>query len=497
MLQYRSVALRVARGLGSDLGSSVGPAPPCTAPLQSVLEMRVPKELKRAVSRSAVVTAPGDLWRFYADKLHACNADPANILRVATEYLHASDALDVRFLVQAMSQLGCSFDPNSFWATGDKQLLKENRVFKFLVADLIAAPEIPAEHAPSLLYALACLEYRPKRLVDRLVVLVEQNLERWRGEVLANLSFSLAMLGGRQPVVEKLVEKLLEAKLDLHSWGQVGFSCVILGGDKNFQHAAICMRNACALLRTQAHLDRSGWFQFFAYQTLYAAELERPQCLDQVRSSIPKWVIDRIQFRWVEGGILTACQPQGVDLLQLDVDQCLRRTNTQALVNCSVDDAKPAWFAGHKLNPKIALEYNSQLDETLTGWLSLKVRLMQRLGYSVAVIHKRQWTKLTEPQKDDQIMLLRAQLGYVHDQAVKQPTPSSERPTKALGTNVQKWEDQPDWVPHLREPQLELTVHGYKPKDNPNFKGGVRVNFRRKHIANGNHNWINSLQPKG
>jgi hypothetical protein len=121
----------------------------------------------------------------------------------------------------------------------------------------------------------------------------------------------------------------------------------------------------------------------------------------------------------------------------------------------------------------------------------------------VAVLNKGSWDKLTEAQKDEKIHLIRAKLGYVHDSALESKRPSAEVPKKRgegvtrLKEGAIKWEDQPDWKPHLREPELEFTVHGYKPKDNPGFKGGVRVNHRRRFIANGNHNWVNSLSPKG
>jgi hypothetical protein len=469
-------------------------------PIPTIMDLRVPKELKRVETRSTTAgIVPGELWRHFADQLNTCEGDPGKILKIANQYMKSTDDLDTRFIVRALYELGSSFDFNSFWATGDRQVLKDNMGFKNLIADLIEqADQIAPSDVPAVLYALACLEYRPRRLVDKLLPVVETHMDSWRFEVLSNLGFSIAVLGGNANVVEKIFARIQESDAgDLHAWSQLAFAAV-LAGESNYGFVAHCLARACACVKTQSHLDRSGWAQFFIYQSLYAADVERPIELESVRSAIPEWIQQRIHFRWVDGGILTNCQPQGVDSFQMDVDRVLRRTNTQALVNCSVSresDEKPCWFAGHKLNPKIALEYNSMLDTELSGWHALKTRIMRKMGYTVAVIHRKQWSGLSDTQKDEQILLLRAQLGYVHDGS-KQAKPTS-RPTKTLSPETPKWEDQPDWQPHLREPELELTVHGYRPKDTPNFKGGVRVNFRRKHIANGNHNWVNSLAPKG
>ena len=509
------------RGLASDptiAGGQAGWAPPVvTAPLQSVLDLRVPKELKKVLVGSGKdAIPPGELWKHYASIVESSSGDPGTIMKAVRQYMKSDDNLDIQFLVTALGELGSSFDPNSFWAAGDKQILTSNQYFKFLISDLIEAKDqIDAAQVPLVLFSLAALEYRPARLMDILIEHVRKNLSKWKLQVLSSFAWSLSSLNVADEDI--LRDIFNEAKVrfgeypetgSLHDWAQLSFACVLKGdyshGIETFLH------NASTHLRTTAQLDRSGWAQFWIHQCLYCADIEKSENLKEIQKAVPTWIQQRLSFRWLDG-ILTNCQPQGADLLQLDVDAALKRTNTQALINCSAgreNDEQHAWFVGHKLNPKIAFEYNSYLatsagDFRPSGWLELKKRILQRIGFSVVVFNKPNWNQLTDTQKDEQIMLLRAQLGYIHDAGLESKRPSQTVPKKR-GENVKslkegaiRWEDQPDWEPHLREPELEFTVHGYKPKDNPNFKGGIQVNRRRKFIANGTQNWVNSLAPKG
>ncbi len=514
-------AVAVPRGVATDptvAGGQAALAPPVvTAPLQSVLDMRVPKELKKVVVREDRQTIPpGELWKHYAEIVQAAQGNPGTIMDAIRQYMRSEDEVDVKFLITSLAELGSSFDPNSFWATGDKQILIKNVYFKYLIADLIESKDkIESSQVPVVIYSLACLEYRPARLMSHLIDQVRSNLSSWRLEVLANLSWSLSSLNVED---EKIVGEILnEARVrfndypeagSVHDWAQLAFACTLTG---LYDYGCVgFLSNACSRLRTTAQLDRSGWAQFWIYQTLYCVDVEIPQRAAEIQKAVPMWIQERLHFRWLDG-ILTTCQPQGADIFQLDVDAAMKRTNTQALINCSVSresDEHPCWFAGHKLNPKIAIEYNSLLPTESgefrpCGWIELKKRLFAKMGYSTVVLNQKSWNQLTEQQKDEQIMLLRLQLGYTHDVNLESKRPSQDIPkkrgesVKTLKEGAVKWEDQPDWEPHLREPELEFTVHGYKPKDNPNFKGGVRVNHRRRYIANGNHNWVNSLAPKG
>jgi hypothetical protein len=488
-----------------------------TAPLQSVLDLRVPKELKKVLvreERSAI--PPGELWKHYASMVQSSQGDPGTIMDAVRDYMRSDDDVDVRFLVTALAELGSSFDPNSFWATGDKQILTRNMYFKFLISDLIEGKSsISGDQASLILYSLACLEYRPARLMPHLMSLVRDNLGSWSLEVLSNLAWSISSLNvSDQTIVKELLSEAITRFGEypetgsVHDWSQLAFACTVSGEYES--GCAKFLANACSRLRTTAHLDRSGWAQFWIYQTLYCVDVEKPSNTMEIQKAVPMWIQERLHFRWLDG-ILTTCQPQGADLFQLDVDAALKRTNTQALINCSVareTDDHPCWFVGHKLNPKIALEYNSALPDEAgqfetSGWLALKKRILARLGYTTVVLNQRSWNRLTEQQKDEQIMLIRLKLGYSHDANLESKRPSREVPkkrgegVKTLKEGAVRWENQLDWEPHLREPELEFTVHGYKPKDDPNFKGGVRVNHRRRYIANGNQNWVNSLSPKG
>lgn len=509
------------RGLATDptiAGGQAGLAPPVvTAPLQSMLDLRAPKELKKVIVRSdKLAIDPGQLWRHYAETVQASQGDPGVIMDAVRSYMKSDDDLDVRFLITALAELGSSFDFNSFWATGDKQILTQNAYFKMLIADLIDKQiEIDGAQAPLILYSLASLEYRPARLMGRLVELTRAGLPQWRLEVLSSLAWSLASLNvDDSQIVTEIFQEVVSRFGEfaeagsVHDWAQLAFASAMVG--RYDLGCEVFLSNASSRLRTTAQLDRSGWAQFWLFQTLYAVDVEKPVNAAACQQAVPMWIQERLNFRWLDG-ILTTCQPQGADLFQLDVDATLRRTNTQALINCSAardTDTQPCWFVGHKLNPKIALEYNASLPSVdgafmPSGWMEMKKRLLQKMGYNVVVLNKGSWHKLTEQQKDEQIMLIRAKLGYVHDAALESKRPSAAVPKKrgdgvtTIKEGATKWEDQKDWEPHLREPELEFTVHGYRPKDTPNFKGGVRVNHRRRYIANGNHNWVNSLAPKG
>ena len=471
------------------------------------MDMRIPKELRKVVVAPQTAVPPGQLWQMYTDKVECAQGDPGAILESVRMCLKSDDDLDLRFMIAALTELGSSFDFNSFWGSADKQILTKNVFFKYLIADLIEqADSIPSSAVPQILYSLACLEYRPARLMRPLIADVRVNLQRYTLPVLSHLAFSVAMLN---PAEEEIVHELLTEAMNrwgdfpetgsLHDWAQLAFTSVLHGAFDGGLQAFV--RNAVSHIRTTAQLSKSGWAQFFIYQTMYAVDVERPS--PGLQLAIPGWVQEHLDYRWLDR-VITHCQPQGSDLLQLDVDAALKRTNTQAILNCSAGrdtDEKHCWFVGHRLSPKIAFEYNSHLacekgENRPSGWVALKTRLLQKCGYSVVVIHKALWEKLDEKQKDEQIMYFRAKLGYLHE-ASSEDAAKSAPPTRSLKEGKVKWEDQPDWVPHLREPELHFTVHGYKPKDNPGFKGGVQVNKRRRFIANGNHNWVNSLAPKG
>jgi len=165
------------------------------------------------------------------------------------------------------------------------------------------------------------------------------------------------------------------------------------------------------------------------------------------------WIQERLHERWLDSIVLPA-QPQGADKMQRDVDASLQRTNTQALLNCSVGrdwDEQHCWFAGFLLEPKIALECDSMLPlgpgrPRSSGWLSLKSRLLKKMGYTVVTMHRCFWEKLTEDQKDEQIRRLRVQCGYKHNQELERrekkirQTPHTY---KGLEPKKKEWQPEP------------------------------------------------------
>merc|ERR1712187_839114 len=91
--------------------------------------------------------------------------------------------------------------------------------------------------------------------------------------------------------------------------------------------------------------------------------------------------------------------------------------------NCSIGrewDEQHCWFAGFLLKPKVAIECDSMIPlgpgrPLASGWVSMKSRIFRRMGHTVVTIHRCFWSHLTEDQKDEQVLRLRAEVGYIHD----------------------------------------------------------------------------------
>ena len=71
-----------------------------------------------------------------------------------------------------------------------------------------------------------------------------------------------------------------------------------------------------------------------------------------------------------------------------------------------------------------AIETNSLLPLSdgsfkTSGWLRWKTRLMKKMGMKVAVLNGFEWRHLSEEQKEQQVLKLRAELGYIHDAQVE------------------------------------------------------------------------------
>jgi len=419
--------------------------------------------------------------------------NPTEILRIYREYASHGEA-DTSVLVRAVVQLGFLFDPNSFFSTADRQRLTSNKVFKWLMFDLAGArASIPDAAAPVLLYALACLEYRCAPLLPTLLDAIERGLSQWRTEVLTLVLYSVGRLGlgcaegeslsfddeggeNREYshifvlLAEELQRRAIaieagalpEGDTPLQDWSRAAFALAMAGrydlaaGPGGPPALPAFVRSACAGIQGKDHLDNSGWAQFFLYQTLYGVDVEQPACEEAVKRLMPMWIQERLHHRWLDNIVLHA-QPQGADDMQRDVDAALRRTNTQALLNCSAGrewDEQHCWFTGFLLEPRIALECDSMLPlapgrPRVSGWLAMKSRVLRRIGYTIVTMHRCFWDKLTEDQKDEQLLRIRAECGYVHNPELEKRSKKIRQAPhtyKGLETKKKEWEPTP-WPP--------------------------------------------------
>ena len=55
----------------------------------------------------------------------------------------------------------------------------------------------------------------------------------------------------------------------------------------------IFVARACEQLTTKEELTASGWAQFFLYQTIYCADVEKPSCEEAVKRAMPMWIQER------------------------------------------------------------------------------------------------------------------------------------------------------------------------------------------------------------
>jgi len=448
------------------------------------LRARQPKELLRTDVFATVPPqdiAPYDLAELASNPVLV---DPAKVLRVYRKHAAGDEQPDPTVLIRAFTQLGFLFDPNSFFSAADRQILTSHRHFRMLAHDLTQArDQLPAAAAPVLLYAMACLEYRCGPLLPSLLDAVAQHLHLWRLEVLTLLLHSTASLGlagtQRDPITfdmeggtashdyggtcreiaEEIGRRLAndpagapQEEAPLHDWARAAFAMVMAGQYDTLGPAGqvlpALVAAACARVGGREELDNSGWSQFFLYQTLYCVDVEKPASEEAVKQAMPMWIQERLHERWLDSIVLRA-QPQGADRMQQDVDAALRRTNTQALLNCSAGrswDEQHCWFAGFLLKPQVAIECDSMIPlgpgrPRPSGWLALKARVLKRMGYKVATLHKCFWERLSEDQKDDQVLRLRAEVGYEHDREIeKRGQPIRQAPyTKTERYKEKRW----------------------------------------------------------
>eukprot|EP00439_Symbiodinium_sp_Y106_P059752 s503_g8.t1 len=382
--------------------------------------------------------------------------DPAKVLEVYKRHVSSGGA-DSAVLIRAFAQLGFLFDPNSFFSTADRQLLTKHKTFRSLAHDLWKVQgELPDAVAPLLLYSMACLDYRCVPLLPHLLDAVERSMANFRTQALSLLLHSIASLGlgGEQvifddldgsrtrdysqlsgQILQELGRRALLEDSDgsVHDWSRAAFGVVMSGlydvseTGQGYPVLPLLIVRACEQLQDKSELEQSGWAQFFLYQTLYCVDVEKPTCEEAVKRAMPMWVQELLHHRWLDSIVLHA-QPQGADQMQRDVDMCLQRTNTQALLNCSFGrewDEQHCWFAGFMMEPRVALECDSMLPlgpgrPRPSGWIGLKSRIARKIGLRVVTLHDCFWTHLTEDQKDEQMLRIRAQVGYTHNKELEQ-----------------------------------------------------------------------------
>ncbi|PFH36796.1 hypothetical protein BESB_049880 [Besnoitia besnoiti] len=454
-------------------------------------EAFLPRRLKRIKVFSS--PPPSELPAHFHKRLDHAYSNPRSILKLYRQYMRKDDQPAYDWLVRCFCQLGNTFGFNSFWATKDKQVIHALPSFKFLVYDLIERKHlIQPQQVPRLLYALACLEYRSWHLLPTLLEHVEANLQKWRTPTLANLALTLSLMGvgddkpdtnqfGPPDLLSRdysgLVSKIaLEVhrrlasvseadssspssasefleeprKSPLHDafgcvpfdYAGLAFALTLQGSydvhlpsqdETSSSSLALFLQRACQPLSLE-QLESSGWIQFFLYQVLYCVDVERPARETEIKKAVPFPFQRQLHLSWLDK-ILINAQPQGSEMLQLDVDAALKRLFvSDALINCSAGrpwDEQHCWFAGHLIRSrKLALEYDYLLPlgpgrPKMSGWLACKRRIFKAFGLNVATIHRCFWSLLSLEQKDVQLTRLLAQFPPVLE-AVKDEKPAYE-----------------------------------------------------------------------
>ncbi|KAF4729808.1 hypothetical protein FOZ63_007474, partial [Perkinsus olseni] len=297
------------------------------------------------------------------------------------------------------------------------------------------------------------------------------NVSQYRFEALANAAHSMAVLGlgdkqggnrfnsfrggdGKRRIIaedlwlrrarkfrfEKVERVITEAFVrygsipeagSINDWAQLAYAMTLHGmydlrGPSGEFVLPVFLANACSGIASEKIADGMGWAGYHLYMTLYSLDVEKPEVEIPAKKAVPMEVQLKLHTTWLRN-ILLPAQPQGSERLQLDVDAAFKRTNTQALINCSVgrpDDEQHTIFAGHKLNPGIAFEYDylhpiAPDTPKVSGVVAHKLRLMRHFGIYSVVVHDCFWSKLTDDQKDEQVVVLRTKLGYIHDKAME------------------------------------------------------------------------------
>lgn len=428
------------------VGSSNAAPPAMDIPVHASLSLRAPARIKQLqLTRKSKTLNPEEYDSFFIRKFESARGNPARILQAFSHYAsQAGKSVDAAVASAALQALGATFDQNSFWSNADRQNVCMQKSFKYLLADL--AENFPENFAPGALASLAALNYKPKRLLPIIFGASEKNLDNWNFSALVSIAASAAILDAPD-FQEKILQKIGEFPDDqgsLNDWASAAFSSVAgnfysLTDSSGNTLTWKFLKNACDRIISVEDLDNSGWAQFFIYQSLYAADVELPkEEISRLASAVPLWVQERLHANWLDGILLTAQIP-GICKLQADVEAALKRTHTQARMNCSFGrdaDSQHCWFASFLLEPRIVFELEN------SRWLQLKTRLLKKMDYRVAVINEKIWWGLTEEQKDETVLSTRQKLGYVHDREWQERTEGVK-----VNNTKNPWAPLPKWKP--------------------------------------------------
>ena len=468
---YKNAGLNVGNFIPSFkvTGSTIDAPHAVDVQSHASLAMRAPKRIRELrVSQQLRAVAPEDWNKFWQQQVEESLGDPAQLITVYYLYCKrnptirrpsknevASPSREIEhfeFLSSVLQSLGRSFSPSAFWAISDRQVLTSKRIFKNLISDLIDAVDAPGNFsaplisaAPGILFSLACLNYRPVRLIQAILPALEANVGNFSAPIIAHIAWSAASLNLSDDLLRRCLSEIgqriaSEGAIEPIDAGLLAWAISMAGfyefGTPSFLPTLLSIASS----NSSQHAS-SGWLQSWIYLTLYSADVEKPKNAIEISRSVPFEVQEKIHENWLDG-LLLKFQPVGACRIQKSVDDILRRSNTQALVNCSVGretDSQHCVFAGHliKVVNRIlrngslmitssrtvtfaAIETNPFLPDSdgkpkVAGWLRWKTRLMKKMGLKVAVVHATNWEVLTEEQKEAQVYKLRTSLGYMHD----------------------------------------------------------------------------------
>lgn len=488
------------------------------------------------------------------------SGNPSTLLSTANRMRQMSNQSG-KVLYEALALLGRMFSHNSHWTASDRLKLTQSQPFKNLCHDLTVELEdsqtspdplveknrssklFGAAESVDLLLGLANLNYRPPRLVTVLLRVLRNGRDALSVCQLADAAWALAWLGvgdhGRLNSFEcdtsntnhqHLVQSLASTALPilesvcsssssdedkrlvvLQSAVRIALSVYMSSSDSQEGPAGLSkgsdlVRRALELaipllLEAPAMNYELG---FWVELVLHGLTLEGHEW---ARNGLFKEFTDRIESLWIDRMLISG-QPNGLSDLQMDVDRVLRDQRVPNRMNISVgapaDPSFHRWICSHQLSENLVLEYNEFLPigsgvQKSGGWLSLKSKVLTRMGFRVVVVHAAEWNSLSEEQKADQVSLLVRK--YItqdmKEQRRKQTRPRGEHDANQQSVPRSKLHETsrtPEpYIPDLRAPELTTTKRGLVPKNQETTYTGKGLKFKGLAASRAFRNRYNSF----